>query len=154
MDASLWVALLDLLWLVMLAFAWLKDKQNHIRIHEVQHEILDRIRERLELLETQAHDIPPVRISHLEGMIADERMRWRDLQEEVNGTVRNVDRLRQRLDKAEAVLEAEKRTDGSEAKLVGLALADRIDALSARMDAVELACGLREKAKTMGGHGE
>ena len=31
------------------------------------------------------------------------------------------------------------------------ALADRIDALSARLDAVELACGLREKPKTMGG---
>jgi len=31
------------------------------------------------------------------------------------------------------------------------ALRDRIDALSARMDAVELACGLREKPKTMGG---
>lgn len=154
MDASLWVALLDLLWLILLAFAWLKDKRNHIRIHEVQHEVLDRIRERLEFLETQAHDIPPVRIAHLEGMIADERMRRRDLQEEINGTVRNVDRLRQRLEKAEAVLEAEKRTDGSETKLVGLALADRIDALSARMDAVELACGIREKAKTMGGRGE
>ena len=151
MDISLWVALLDLLWLILLAFAWLKDKQNHIRIHEVQHEIIDRIRERLELLETQAHDIPPVRIAHLEGKVADEHMRRHDLQEEVNGTVRNVDRLRQRLDKAEAVLEAEKRTDGSEAKLVGLALADRIDALSARMDAVELACDLRGKAKTMGG---
>ena len=34
------------------------------------------------------------------------------------------------------------------------ALRDRIDALSARMDAVELACGLREKAKTMGGRSE
>ena len=31
---------------------------------------------------------------------------------------------------------------------------ERIDALSARLDAVELACGIREKAKTMGGHGE
>ena len=31
------------------------------------------------------------------------------------------------------------------------AFRDRIDALSARMDAVELACGLREKPKTMGG---
>lgn len=28
---------------------------------------------------------------------------------------------------------------------------DRIDALSARMDAVELACGVREEPKTMGG---
>ena len=151
MDANLWVALLDLLWLILLAFAWLKDKRNHIRIHEVQHDVLDRIRERLEILETQAHDIPPVRIAHLEGMIADERMRRRDIQEEVNGTVRNLDRLRQRLEKVEAVLDAEKRTDGSEAKLVGLALADRLDALSARLDAVELKTGLREKAKTAGG---
>ena len=31
------------------------------------------------------------------------------------------------------------------------ALRDRIDALSARMDAVELACGIREKPKIMGG---
>ena len=151
MDANLWVALLDLLWLILLAFAWLKDKRNHIRIHEVQHDVLDRIRERLEILETQAHDIPPVRIAHLEGMIADERMGRRDIQEEVNGTVRNLDRLRQRLEKVEAVLDAEKRTDGSEAKLVGLALADRLDALSARLDAVELKTGLREKAKTAGG---
>ena len=151
MDASLWVALLDLLWVILLAFAWLKDKRNHIRIHEVQHEVLDRIRERLELLESQAHDIPPVRIAHLEGMVADGHMRRHDLQEEVNGTIRDLDRQRQRLDKVEALLGAEKRTDGSEAKLVGLALADRIDALSARLDAVELKTGLREKAKTAGG---
>ena len=31
------------------------------------------------------------------------------------------------------------------------AVRDRIDALSARLDAVELACGLRERPKTMGG---
>lgn len=51
MDASLWVALLDLLWLVMLAFAWLKDKQNHIRIHEAQREWLESLSERLRDLE-------------------------------------------------------------------------------------------------------
>lgn len=39
----------------------------------------------------------------------------------------------------------------AQTKLTGLVLAERIDALSARMDAVELACGLREKPKTMGG---
>jgi len=154
MDASLWVASLALFWLVLLAFAWLKDKRNHSSVHEVQHEVLDRIRERLELLETQAHDIPPVRIAHLEGMAADERMRRRDLQEEVNGTVRGLDKQRQRIEKVEAVLGIGKRTDSSEAKLIGLALADRIDALSARMDAVELACGVREKPKTMGGRSE
>lgn len=31
------------------------------------------------------------------------------------------------------------------------ALRDRIDALSARLDAVELVCGVREKARTTGG---
>ena len=36
-------------------------------------------------------------------------------------------------------------------KLLGSVLAERIDALSARLDEVELACGLREKPKTMGG---
>lgn len=36
-------------------------------------------------------------------------------------------------------------------KLLGSVLAERIDALSARLDDVELACGLREKPKTMGG---
>jgi hypothetical protein len=48
-------------------------------------------------------------------------------------------------------LDVNKRNDEARAKLMACALADRIDALSARMDAVELACGLREKAKTMGG---
>ena len=36
-------------------------------------------------------------------------------------------------------------------KLLGCVLAERIDALSARLDAVELACGLRDKPKTVGG---
>lgn len=56
MDASLWVALLDLLWLVLLAFAWLKDKQNHIRIHEAQHKWLDSLSERLNSLEGRIED--------------------------------------------------------------------------------------------------
>ena len=111
-------------------------------------------RKKIRIMQSHMHDYPPVRIAHIEGMAADERMRRRDLQEEVNGVVRNLDRQRQRLEKVEAVLGVGKRTDSSEAKLIGLALADRIDALSARMDAVELACGLREKPKTMGGHGE
>jgi len=108
-------------------------------------------RKKIRVMQGHLHDYPPVRICILEDRVAEADMRRRDLQQEVNGTVRNVDRQRQRLDKVEALLDAEKRTDGSEAKLVGLALADRIDALSARMDAVELACGIREKAKTMGG---
>ncbi len=56
MDASLWVALLDLLWLVMLAFAWLKDKQNHIRIHEAQRKWLENLSERLSGLEGRIED--------------------------------------------------------------------------------------------------
>lgn len=48
-------------------------------------------------------------------------------------------------------LDAVSRSAEARSKLVGLALADRIDALSARMDAVELACGVREKPKIMGG---
>lgn len=48
-------------------------------------------------------------------------------------------------------LDVNKRNDEARAKLMACALADRIDALSARLDAVELACGLREKAKTAGG---
>ena len=49
------------------------------------------------------------------------------------------------------IVDAHIHADSSEAKLIGCALADRIDALSARLDAAELACGLREKPKTMGG---
>ena len=109
---------------------------------------------KLRIMQQYMYDAPLPRFAGIEGDVALARMRCADLQQEVNGTVRNVDRLRQRLEKVEALLEAEKRTDGSEAKLVGLALADRIDALSARLDAVELACGLREKPKTMGGRGE
>jgi hypothetical protein len=51
MSASLWVALLDLLWLILLAFAWLKDKRNHIRIHEAQRKWLENLSERLSGLE-------------------------------------------------------------------------------------------------------
>lgn len=108
-------------------------------------------RKKIRIMQEHLHDYPTVKIHMLTGQVAEADMRRRDLQQEVNGTVRNVDRLRQRLEKVEALLDAEKRTDGSEAKLVGLALADRIDALSARMDAVELTCGLREKPKAMGG---
>lgn len=109
---------------------------------------------KLRILRQYMHDAPLPRFAGIEGDVALARMRCADMQQEVNGTVRNVDRLKQRLEKVEAVLEAEKRTDGSEAKLIGCALADRIDALSARMDAVELACGIREKAKTMGGRSD
>ena len=51
-------------------------------------------------------------------------------------------------------LDVNKRNDEARAKLMACALADRIDALSARLDEVELACGIREKPKTMGGCGE
>ena len=106
---------------------------------------------KLRILRQYMHDAPLPRFAGIEGDVGLVRMRCADMQEEVNGTVRTVDRLVQRLERVEVILEAEKRTDGSEAKLVGLALADRIDALSTRLDAVELACGVREKPKIMGG---
>ena len=136
MSASLWVALLDLLWLVLLAFAWLRDKQNHIRIHEEQHKWLNSLAERLR---------------DLEG-----RMKSTDAWEDaMTGAQidrnREMDGIRDRIDALSALVEAHIRKDDAGAKTMALALADRIDALSARMDAVELACGLREKPKTMGG---
>lgn len=128
MDASLWVALLDLLWLVLLAFAWLKDKQNHIRIHEAQHKWLDSLSERLR---------------DIEG-----RMKSVDAMARVQiGCNSEMDKLR-------ALVDAHIRKDDAGAMTIGLALADRIDALSTRLDAVELVCGVREKPKTMGGRGE
>ena len=48
-------------------------------------------------------------------------------------------------------LEAVSRNAEARNKLFGCVLAERIDALSARLDAVELETGLREKPKTMGG---
>ena len=48
-------------------------------------------------------------------------------------------------------LRAIRQTTDASVKLTGSVLAERIDAISARLDAVELACGLREKPKTMGG---
>ena len=48
-------------------------------------------------------------------------------------------------------LEAVSRNAEARNKLLGCVLAERIDALSARLDAVELETGLREKPKTMGG---
>ena len=48
-------------------------------------------------------------------------------------------------------LDVNKRNDEARAKMMACALADRIDALSARIDAVELVCGVREMPKTMGG---
>lgn len=72
---------------------------------------------------------------------------YRDFDERINrqgSSMLTLSTLRMELDAASRNAEAR-------SKLVGCALADRIDALSARMDAVELACGLREKAKTMGG---
>jgi hypothetical protein len=60
----------------------------------------------------------------------------------------------QQFDSLNALVNAHIRKDEAGFKMASLALADRIDALAARMDAVELACGVREKPKTMGGHGE
>lgn len=57
----------------------------------------------------------------------------------------------QQFDSLSAIVNAHIRKDEAGFKMASLALADRIDALSARMDAVELACGIREKAKTAGG---
>ena len=48
-------------------------------------------------------------------------------------------------------LDVNKRNDEARAKLMACALADRIDAFSARLDEVELACGIREKPKMVGG---
>lgn len=127
MDASLWIALLDLLWLVLLAFAWLKDKQNHIRIHEAQRKWLDSLSERLRDIE-----------GRMKSVDAMARMQI--------GCNSEMDKLR-------ALVDAHIRKDNAGAMTIGIALADRIDALSARMDAVEMACGIREKPKTMGGHG-
>ena len=50
-----------------------------------------------------------------------------------------------------SVLDAQSKSADAGIKAVGLVLAERIDAISARLDAVELACGIREKPKTMGG---
>ena len=51
-------------------------------------------------------------------------------------------------------LRSMRQTTDASVKLTGSVLAERIDAISARLDEVELACGLREKPKTMGGCGE
>jgi hypothetical protein len=129
MDASLWVALLDLLWLILLAFAWLKDKRNHIRIHEAQHKWLDSLSERLRDIEGRMKSVDA----------------WEDAMTGVQtGCNSEMGKLR-------ALVDAHIRKDDAGAMTIGIALAERIDAMSARMDAVELACGLREKAKTMGG---
>ena len=48
-------------------------------------------------------------------------------------------------------LRSMRQTTDASVKLTGSVLAGRIDVLSARLDAVELACGIREKPKTMGG---
>ena len=63
----------------------------------------------------------------------------------------NVKGYREEINELHTLVDAHIRKDDAGAKAMALALADRIDALSARMDAVELACGIREKAKTMGG---
>lgn len=64
---------------------------------------------------------------------------------------KNVKGYREEINELRTLVDAHIRKDDAGAKAMALALADRIDALSARLDAVELACGIREKAKTMGG---
>ena len=108
-------------------------------------------RKKIRIMQDHLHNYPPVKIHMLASQVAEADMRRRDLQQEVNGTVRDLDRQRLRLERVESALGVGKHADTSEAKLIGLALADRIDALSARLDAVELKTGLREKAKTAGG---
>jgi len=56
-----------------------------------------------------------------------------------------------RLQELGKIVDAHIRKDDAGAKTMALALADRIDALAARLDAVELASGVREKPKVMGG---
>lgn len=92
MDASLWVALLDLLWLVLLAFAWLKDKQNHIRIHEAQREWLGSLSERLRSLEGRIED---VRRTHEQDAVI------------VNGWVDEIKALKKELECLQMVNDAE-----------------------------------------------
>ena len=103
------------------------------------------------IIQRYMHEAPLPRLAGIEGDIGLVRMRCADMQKEINGTVRKVEKQSLRLEKIDSDLGAEERSDESEAKLVGLVLAERLDALSARLDAVELACGLREKPKTMGG---
>ena len=62
----------------------------------------------------------------------------------------NVKGYREEINEIRTLVEAHIRKDDAGAKAMALALADRIDALAARLDAVELACGVREKPKTMG----
>lgn len=50
-------------------------------------------------------------------------------------------------------LRSMRQTTDASVKLTGSVLAERIDAISARLDEVELACELREKPKTIGGRG-
>jgi hypothetical protein len=110
MDASFWLASLDLFWLVLLAFVWIKDKQNHIRIHEAQRKWLESLSERLR---------------------------------DIEGRMKSTEAWESAMTGAQIDRNIE--VDG---------IRERIDALSARLDAVELASGVREKPKTMGGRSE
>ena len=63
----------------------------------------------------------------------------------------HADRIERLKDKQQKAMDAHSRSDDARAKLLSCAFSDRIDALSARLDAVELETGIREKPKTMGG---
>ena len=79
-------------------------------------------------------------------------IRLLDHEERINRQGANMARY-DSLQELRKIVDAHIRKDDAGGKMAALALADRIDALSARLDAVELACGVREKAKIMGGHG-
>ena len=72
----------------------------------------------------------------------------------VNTVKEDIRELTERRDREfkeiRAILDAQKRSADAGAKLAACTLAERIDALAARIDAVELAAGVRQKPKVMG----
>ena len=59
--------------------------------------------------------------------------------------------LRNEVDALRGEMDAHARSAGAEAKLVGCTLADRIDAVSVRLDALEQSRGPKEEGETMNG---
>jgi len=102
MDVSLWVASLALFWLILLAFAWIKDKQNHIRIHEAQRKWLESLAERLRDIEGRMKSVNA----------------WEDAMTgaQIDRNI-EVDAIRERIDALSARLDAaEKRAQTQELK--------------------------------------
>ena len=75
--------------------------------------------------------------------------RQQELEDEVNRHSHSM----LTLDTMDRELRAVSQNAEARNKLLGCVLAERMDALSARIDELELTCGLREKPKTLGGHG-